>query len=87
MRSSNRFTARSTAVAIACCRTTTWTSPPCTRAWSGARHLRQDTHSYDWKNVPKPKKTSFPKGTVIVDVLQPKTHVLLWRGQTVAGIA
>ena len=46
------------------------------------------THSYDWKNVPKLKdKTKFPKGTVIVDVLQPKTHVLLWRGQTVAGIS
>jgi hypothetical protein len=46
------------------------------------------THDYDWKNIPKLKdKTKFPKGTVIVDVLQPKTHVLLWRGQAVAPVS
>jgi Domain of unknown function (DUF4136) len=46
------------------------------------------THNYDWKNLPKLKdKTKFPKGTVIVDVLQPKTHLLLWRGQAVAPVS
>src|SRR5262245_40587921 len=46
------------------------------------------THIYDWKNLPKLKNdTKFPKGTVIVDVLQPKTHVLLWRGKTVAPVS
>ena len=45
------------------------------------------THDYDWKNIPKLKdKTKYPKGTVIVDVLQPRTHVLLWRGQAVAPV-
>ena len=43
------------------------------------------THVYDFKNIPKLKdKTKYPKGTIIVDVLQPKTHVLLWRGTTSA---
>lgn len=46
------------------------------------------THDYDWKNVPKLKnKTTYPKGTVVVDVLRPKTHELLWRGETVAPIS
>lgn len=46
------------------------------------------THIYDWKNLPKLKDDAkFPKGTVIVDVLQPKTHVLLWRGRTVAPVS
>jgi len=46
------------------------------------------TKNYDWKNVPKLKgKTTYPKGTVIVDVLTPKTHELLWRGHTQAPIS
>ncbi|HEY9229101.1 MAG TPA: DUF4136 domain-containing protein [Gemmatimonadaceae bacterium] len=46
------------------------------------------THIYDWKNLPKLKKeTKFPKGTVVVDVLQPKTHVLLWRGIGEAAVS
>lgn len=46
------------------------------------------THSYNWKNLPKlENKTKFPKGTVIVDVLQPKTHVLLWRGSAVVPVS
>jgi hypothetical protein len=45
-------------------------------------------HEYDWKNVPKLRnKTKYPKGTVIVDVLAPHTHELLWRGTTVAPVA
>ena len=45
-------------------------------------------HDYDWKNIPKLKnKTKYPKGTVIVDVLAPRTHELLWRGTTVAPVA
>lgn len=46
------------------------------------------THIYDWKNLPKLKnETKFAKGTVIVDVLQPGTHLLLWRGRTVAPVS
>lgn len=46
------------------------------------------THDYDFKNIPKLKdQTKFPKGTVIVDVLQPKTHLLLWRGSAVAPVS
>lgn len=46
------------------------------------------THIYDFKNLPKLKdQTKFKKGTVIVDVLQPKTHVLLWRGSTVIPVS
>ena len=46
------------------------------------------THDYDWKNIPKLKnKTKYPRGTVIVDVLAPKSHELLWRGETVAPIS
>jgi Domain of unknown function (DUF4136) len=46
------------------------------------------TKNYDWKNIPKLKgKTKYPKGTVIVDVLAPKTHELLWRGHTEAPIS
>lgn len=45
------------------------------------------THNYDWKNVPKLRtKTIYPKGTVVVDVLAPRTHELLWRGHTVAPV-
>lgn len=45
-------------------------------------------HDYDWKNTPKLKgRSKFPKGTVIVDVLQPRTHVLLWRGQAVTQVS
>jgi hypothetical protein len=29
----------------------------------------------------------YPRGTVVVDVLQPKTHQLLWRGTTAAPIS
>jgi len=46
------------------------------------------THDYNWRNIPKLKdKTEYPKGTVVVDVLAPKTHELLWRGTTVAAIS
>jgi hypothetical protein len=46
------------------------------------------THDYNWKNIPKlQSKTKYPRGTVIVDVLAPKTHELLWRGQTVAPVS
>jgi hypothetical protein len=46
------------------------------------------THDYDWKNLPKLRtKTKYPKGTVVVDVLAPKTHELLWRGETVAPVS
>ncbi|MGH7617364.1 MAG: DUF4136 domain-containing protein [Gemmatimonadaceae bacterium] len=46
------------------------------------------THDYEWRNLPKLRnKNSYPKGTVIVDVLAPKTHELLWRGETVAPIS
>jgi hypothetical protein len=46
------------------------------------------THEYNWKNLPKLKnKTKYPRGTVIVDVLAPKTHELLWRGETVAPVS
>jgi uncharacterized protein DUF4136 len=46
------------------------------------------TKNYDWKNVPKLKdKKVYPKGTVIVDVLKPGTHELLWRGHTEAPIS
>lgn len=46
------------------------------------------THDYDWKNLPAlQKQTKFPKGTVVVDVLAPKTHQLLWRGKTVAPVS
>lgn len=46
------------------------------------------THIYNWKNLPKLRnQNKFPKGTVIVDVLEPKTHVLLWRGKTVAPVS
>ena len=46
------------------------------------------THDYNWKNLPKLRtKTEYPKGTVIVDVLAPKTHELLWRGETVAPVS
>ena len=46
------------------------------------------THDYNWRNIPKLKnKTEYPKGTVIVDVLAPKTHELLWRGETVGPIS
>lgn len=46
------------------------------------------THDYDWKNIPKLKnKTTYPKGTIVVDVLAPHTHELLWRGTTVAPIS
>ena len=46
------------------------------------------THEYNWKNLPKlQNKMKYPKGTVIVDVLAPKTHELLWRGETVAPIS
>ena len=45
-------------------------------------------HEYDFKNIPKLKgKTKYPKGTVIVDVLAPHTHELLWRGTTVAPVS
>jgi hypothetical protein len=44
-------------------------------------------HDYEWKNIPKLKgKTKYPRGTVVVDVLAPRTHELLWRGTTVAPI-
>ena len=46
------------------------------------------TKNYDWKNIPKLRdKQKYPKGTVIVDVLAPKTHQLLWRGHTEAPIS
>lgn len=46
------------------------------------------THDYNWRNVPKLKdKNEYPKGTVVVDVLAPKTHELLWRGTTVAPVS
>jgi Domain of unknown function (DUF4136) len=46
------------------------------------------THDYEWKNLPKLRETTkYPRGTVVVDVLQPKTHVLLWRGTTKAEIS
>ena len=46
------------------------------------------THDYDWKNIPKLKnKNKYPHGTVVVDVLAPKTHQLLWRGETLAPIS
>jgi hypothetical protein len=45
------------------------------------------THEYDWKNLPQLKdKTKYPKGTVVVDVLAPKTHRLLWRGTAVTRV-
>jgi hypothetical protein len=44
-------------------------------------------HNYDWKNIPKLKnKTKYPRGTVVVDVLAPRTHELLWRGTTAAHV-
>ena len=46
------------------------------------------THDYDWKNLPGLQtKAKYPRGTVVVDVLQPKTHLLLWRGTTMAPIS
>ena len=46
------------------------------------------THDYDWKNLPKLQaNTKYPRGTVVVDVLQPGTHLLLWRGTTTAPIS
>lgn len=45
-------------------------------------------HDYNWRNIPKLRtKTEYPKGTVVVDVLAPRTHELLWRGETVGSIS
>ena len=45
-------------------------------------------HDYNWRNIPKLKNTTkYPKGTVVVDVLAPHSHELLWRGTTVAPIS
>lgn len=46
------------------------------------------TREYDWKNLPELEpRMKYPHGTVVVDVLQPGTHQLLWRGTTQTPIS
>jgi hypothetical protein len=41
----------------------------------------------DWGIASAPTVTQYTQGTVIVDVIDPKTKDLLWRGQGVAAVA
>jgi hypothetical protein len=40
-----------------------------------------------WWGPPEPVVTEYTEGTVVVDVVNPKTKVLLWRGQGVASVS
>jgi hypothetical protein len=64
-------------------------------AYATARQ-RLDVTQYDygypywrwrWWGPPVPEVTQYTEGTVVVDVVNPKTKELLWRGQGVAAVS
>jgi hypothetical protein len=65
-------------------------------AYATARH-KLDVDQFDygypywrhgwWGPIGVPEVTEFTEGTVIVDVINPKTKELLWRGQGVASVS
>src|SRR2546428_22830 len=54
--------------------------------WSGWGRRWGRGWGGDWGMQSGPMVTQYTEGTVIVDVIDPKTKDLLWRGQGVAGV-
>ncbi len=55
--------------------------------WSGWGHRWGRGWGGDWGIASGPVATQYTEGTVIVDVIDPKTKDLLWRGQGVATVS
>jgi hypothetical protein len=50
--------------------------------------IRTFDYGYDWRGFPRQyvDVVQYTQGTVIIDVIDPVTHKLLWRGQGVAAV-
>ena len=50
--------------------------------------VRTFDYGYDWRGFPRQyvDVVQYTQGTVIIDVIDPATHKLLWRGQGVAAV-
>jgi hypothetical protein len=50
--------------------------------------IRTFDYGYDWRGFPRQyvDVVQYTQGTVIIDVIDPATHKLLWRGQAVAAV-
>jgi len=57
------------------------------RWWSGWGHRWGRGWGPDWGMESSPMVTQYTQGTVIVDVFDPKTKDLLWRGQGIAAVS
>jgi Domain of unknown function (DUF4136) len=57
------------------------------RWWSGWGHRWGRGWGPDWGMESGPMVTQYTQGTVIVDVFDPKTKDLLWRGQGIAAVS
>ena len=53
-----------------------------------AMDIRTFDYGYDWRGFPRQyvDVVQYTQGTVIIDVIDPATHKLLWRGQGVAAV-
>jgi len=56
---------------------------------SQALDIRTYDYGYTWRRWPREytEVTPYERGTVIVDMVDPKSHELLWRGQGVAAVS
>jgi uncharacterized protein DUF4136 len=54
-----------------------------------ALDIRTYDYGYTWRRWPREytEVTPYERGTVIVDIVDPSTHELLWRGQGVAAVS
>jgi hypothetical protein len=50
--------------------------------------VRTFDYGYDWRGFPRQyvDVVQYTQGTVVIDVIDPATHKLLWRGQGVAAV-
>ncbi len=59
-------------------------APDMTIALYAAASQPTDIHRFDYGYASRPSSEASPRGTVIVDLVDPASHRLLWRGEGVA---